>query len=149
MKIKNQAKGKMANIFETKARDQKDGEPARGGWEKMKVRDKRFSPGSHGNRSVCILLTRRSTDLQPTSKDLKSNPNMPPIFAGSIQTKKKGELQDIANALHLDDRGTKDELQTRIKKYLDNNQDLEDDPAFAGLFGRRKRSVQPQTSVPR
>ncbi|KAJ6485947.1 hypothetical protein C8R45DRAFT_870410 [Mycena sanguinolenta] len=70
-----------------------------------------------------------------------------PVFSGTLPSKKKSELQSIATALDIDSNGTKDELQTRIKKYLDNNQaELEDDPTFAGLFGRRKRSVQPSAS---
>ncbi|KAJ6504826.1 hypothetical protein C8R47DRAFT_1316225 [Mycena vitilis] len=65
-------------------------------------------------------------------------------FSGTLQPKKKSELVEIANALDLDSSGTKDDLHSRIKKHLDNNQaELEDDPDFAGLFGRRKRSVQP------
>ncbi|KAJ7746940.1 hypothetical protein DFH07DRAFT_889543 [Mycena maculata] len=67
------------------------------------------------------------------------------VFSGTLAPKKKSELQQIAIALDIDSAGTKDDLSSRIKKHLDNNQSsLEDDPVFAGLFGRRKRSVQPQ-----
>ncbi|KAJ7074913.1 hypothetical protein B0H15DRAFT_47568 [Mycena belliarum] len=68
-------------------------------------------------------------------------------FSGSLPSKKKSELQQLAAALDIDATGTKDDLQSRIKKHLDNNQaELEEDPEFAGLFGRRKRSVQPTLS---
>jgi hypothetical protein len=68
-----------------------------------------------------------------------------PAYSGALQPKKKSELQEIANALRLSDQGTKEEIQIRIKRHLDNHQStLEDEPMFTGLFGRRKRSVQPQ-----
>ncbi|KIJ60436.1 hypothetical protein HYDPIDRAFT_32241 [Hydnomerulius pinastri MD-312] len=71
---------------------------------------------------------------------------MAPIaYAGGLQPKKKAELQEIAQALDISDAGTKEDIQNRIKKHLDQNQSqLEANPVFAGLFGRRKRSVQPQ-----
>ncbi|KAK7030612.1 SAP domain-containing protein [Favolaschia claudopus] len=69
---------------------------------------------------------------------------MSTTFSGALQPKKKSELQQIANALDIDSTGTKDDLQTRLKKHLDKNRsELEDDPVFAGLYGRRKRSVPP------
>jgi hypothetical protein len=66
------------------------------------------------------------------------------MFSGSLQPKKKSELQAIAGALGLNDVGTKEDLQIRIKAHLDKHQaTLEEDPDFAGLFGKRKKSVQP------
>jgi SAP domain-containing new25 len=71
---------------------------------------------------------------------------MAPIaFAGALAPKKKSELQDIALALRISDQGTKEDIQTRIKKHLDNNPNLEEDSRFSGLYGRKRRgSVQPQ-----
>nr|GAT55075.1 predicted protein [Mycena chlorophos] len=65
------------------------------------------------------------------------------VFSGSLAAKRKQDLQAIASALTLESSGTKEDLQTRIKGHLDKNPDLEDDPTFSGLFGRRKRSVPP------
>jgi hypothetical protein len=74
---------------------------------------------------------------------------MAPIYSGSLQPKKKIELQEIALALRISHQGTKEELVQRITKHLDFNQSsLEDNPTFTGLFSRRKRSVQPQP-IPR
>ncbi|KAL4063985.1 hypothetical protein V8B97DRAFT_1435108 [Scleroderma yunnanense] len=68
----------------------------------------------------------------------------PTAFSGSLQSKKKAELLEIALALQISDRGTKEEVQARIKKRLDDNPHLKDNPAFSGLLGRGKRSMQPQ-----
>ena len=72
-------------------------------------------------------------------------------YSGSLQIKKKGELKDICQSLHIDDSGTREELQHRIKKHLDDNSaELENDPAFSGLYttrgGRRQRSLQPSNA---
>ncbi|THH03150.1 hypothetical protein EW145_g6488 [Phellinidium pouzarii] len=67
-------------------------------------------------------------------------------YSGSLQIKKKAELQEISQALGISDAGTREELQQRIKKHLDDySTDLEGDPAFSGLYARkRQRSLQPQ-----
>jgi len=67
-------------------------------------------------------------------------------FTGSLQPKKKSELQEIAIALDISDSGTREELQNRIKHHLAQHEhSLADDPRFGGLYVRatRKRSVQP------
>jgi hypothetical protein len=57
----------------------------------------------------------------------------------------QSELQEIASALGLNDAGTKADLEIKIRKHLDENQEsLEENPLFAGLYGRRRKpSVQP------
>ena len=67
-------------------------------------------------------------------------------YTGSLQAKKKQELQDIAHALSISDSGTREELQSRIKTHLSQHENLlAEDPRFSGLYVRnRKRSVQPQ-----
>jgi hypothetical protein len=74
----------------------------------------------------------------------------PTSYSGALHPKKKAELQEIASALRISDQGTKEDLLIKIKSHLDKNQAiLEEEPKFAGLFGRRKRSDQPQPLLPR
>jgi predicted transglutaminase-like protease len=69
-------------------------------------------------------------------------------YTGSLQPKKKSELQEIAIALEIRETGTREEIQNRIKSHLaDNEEYLSEDPRFSGLYSRnRKRSVQPQAA---
>ena len=66
-------------------------------------------------------------------------------FSGSLQTKKKGELQIIAQQLGEPDGGTRDDLVKVITRRLENSPQLEQDSRFSGLFTSRirQRSVQP------
>lgn len=72
------------------------------------------------------------------------------VFSGNLTTKKKAELVEIAQALGVSDVGVREEIQQRVKKHLeDNATDLQDDPAFTGLYTRnmRQKSLQPQSSI--
>ena len=64
-------------------------------------------------------------------------------FTGSLGSKNKTELQDLATALNLSMEGTKPELTTRINAHFNENQDLKAHDRFIGLFSRRpqKRPV--------
>lgn len=66
-------------------------------------------------------------------------------FSGSLQTKKKGELQIIAQELDESDSGTREELVKKLTRHLENNPRRANDPRFAGLFTSRirQRSLQP------
>ncbi|KAH7100440.1 hypothetical protein BKA62DRAFT_245275 [Auriculariales sp. MPI-PUGE-AT-0066] len=63
-------------------------------------------------------------------------------YSGTLKSKKKSDLQGIASSLAISSAGTKDELETRIKGYLDTHETkLMDDPTYSGLYGRKKRSA--------
>ncbi len=97
------------------------------------------------NANPCLLLASITEfpplpSPPPTAAPLLA---MAPSYSGSLQNKNKTELKAIAGALHLSLDGTKDELSGRIKRHLDSNQPkLEDNPMFAGLYGRRRRSSE-------
>ena len=70
---------------------------------------------------------------------------IPRQFSGSLQTKKKGELQIIAKELEEPDSGTREDLVKQITRHLEANPQLESDPRFGGLYTSRirQRSLQP------
>ncbi|KAG8931982.1 hypothetical protein FRC01_000506 [Tulasnella sp. 417] len=63
---------------------------------------------------------------------------MTTIYSGALQPKKKYELQALAADLGLDNTGTKDDVQERIKNHLAAHQELSQDERFVGLYSRKK-----------
>ncbi|ETW86154.1 hypothetical protein HETIRDRAFT_407879 [Heterobasidion irregulare TC 32-1] len=55
------------------------------------------------------------------------------VFSGSLGTKAKAQLRDIASALGLPVEGTKKVVVERIQAHLDATPALADHPRFAGL----------------
>ncbi len=61
------------------------------------------------------------------------------IFAGSLTSYKKDDLQALALALQLSDNGTKDDLKTRINEKSEDDLNLKQNPWFFGLFNKSRR----------
>ena len=107
-------------------------------------------------RVTCYVSTRfvdvdwAHIDIDPNHHPHTTHTMTTAAFSGVLHPKKKAELREIASALHISDGGTREELQQRIRKHLNDNQvALEDNPAFAGLFRRKKGTRQSnQESVP-
>jgi hypothetical protein len=77
-------------------------------------------------------------------------------FIGSLSSKSKPELREIAAALGLSEDGTKDALTQRITACFDLDPLLRDRPRFTGLFHRATRrrpqatneNAHPMASIP-
>ena len=93
---------------------------------------------------IGLILTFTQTTIVHT------NAMTTAVYSGTLQSKKKAELKEIASALHISESGTREDLQQRIRKHLDDNQtSLEHNLVFSGLF-KRKKGLQPLSngSVP-
>lgn len=67
------------------------------------------------------------------------------VYSGSLGSKKKADLQDIAYALDLSITGKKDDLLALISTHLKDHPEREADPRFAGLYlamarGQKRRA---------
>lgn len=65
-------------------------------------------------------------------------------FIGSLSSKNKADLQEIAGALSLPKYGTKDALILRINAFFDSNPVQRSSLQFSGLFNRRAPRQSPQ-----
>ena len=58
---------------------------------------------------------------------------------GSLSSKSKLDLQEIAGALSLSEEGTKEVLIRRINTFFDSHPRIRDSERFTGLFNRAHR----------
>ncbi|KAG6874107.1 hypothetical protein C0992_008100, partial [Termitomyces sp. T32_za158] len=65
------------------------------------------------------------------------------IFAGSLGTKNKTDLQDLALVLGLSLKGKKIDLQQRIEDKFNDHPELKVEPRFSGLFRRSQKQPAP------
>ncbi|KAH7869071.1 uncharacterized protein C8R40DRAFT_1026638, partial [Lentinula edodes] len=63
------------------------------------------------------------------------------VFTGSLNSKLKDDLKDIAFVLGLSLEGNKDELILSIKSHFGSHPNLSEDPRYRGLFGRTRTTL--------
>jgi hypothetical protein len=98
---------------------------------------------------ICRKEKEAEWDQQRQAQD----PDAP--FMGSLTSKNKPDLQEIAAALNLAEDGTKGALIRHINMFFAANPLLRDGPRFSRLFHRAPRqhplateSVHPTASIP-
>jgi hypothetical protein len=89
--------------------------------------------------------TQRREDKAAEQRRLRAARDPSEPFRGSLTSKNKGDLQEIAGILGLSKDGTVKNLQARIIAHFDAHPDLRDDPLYTGLFNRTRTS-QPKTT---
>jgi len=83
---------------------------------------------------------RAAKEAEREEQRRQRDPNTP--FTGTLNSKSKADLQDVAHALGLSMDGQKKDLLGRIKAHFDANTTLHDHPRYEGLFHRvRHRPV--------
>ncbi|KAJ6448315.1 hypothetical protein C8R47DRAFT_1269962 [Mycena vitilis] len=70
------------------------------------------------------------------------------IFRGSISTKNKPQLKDLAYALDISTDGTSKQLTTRINTFFEDNDAMRNDPWFMGIFTRSRAAAATDSSGP-
>jgi hypothetical protein len=74
------------------------------------------------------------------------DPNEP--FVGSLNGRKKAELQDIAYALGLEIEGQVEDLKSRINAHFNENEEQRTSPRYIGLFPQLARQARQTINAP-
>ncbi|KAF8988602.1 hypothetical protein BDQ17DRAFT_1196352, partial [Cyathus striatus] len=73
------------------------------------------------------------------------------VFMGSLDSKKKGELEDIALVLRLLTTGSKSEIQAQIVDYFESHPQEKESARFSSLFNTHQghcAMAEPHPTVP-
>ncbi|KAJ8693251.1 hypothetical protein PTI98_010490 [Pleurotus ostreatus] len=90
---------------------------------------------------------RAAKENEEEQHRVSRDPNEP--FYGSLSSKNKSDLKDVAHALKLSKEGTKEVLLKRIQDHFDDHPHLRVDQRFHGLFNRgRPRASEPNPAPP-
>ncbi|KAI9454068.1 hypothetical protein BJY52DRAFT_1095640, partial [Lactarius psammicola] len=112
-------------------------------------------------RKCKVREQRAAKEAEREAQRQQRDPNAP--FTGTLTSKTKANLQDIAQVLGLVTDGQKKDVLAQINAHFDANPTLRDDSRFEGIFNRTRRrpamqadktpdttqaSAGPSTSVP-
>ena len=88
---------------------------------------------------------RQAEEQERQRQREQQDPNIP--FVGSLNGRKKAELQDIAYSLGLDIGGKVEDLKLRINTHFDEHEDLRTSPRYIRLFPQLARQAARQTAL--
>lgn len=86
-------------------------------------------------KDTAIQQKQKENDREQQRRD--QAPDAP--FTGSLSSKSKPDLQEIAGALSLAEDGTKEVLIHRINTFFGSHPHIRNSERFTGLFNRAQR----------
>src|SRR5271155_4682556 len=88
----------------------------------------RFQGHTRAKKQKKKETAQRREDKAAERRRQRENRNLSEPFRGSLTSKNKGDLQEIAGVLGLSEDGTVKDLRTRIIAHFDANSHLRDSP---------------------
>ena len=95
-------------------------------------KDAEWAAKEQKKRDAAMRRRQKENDREKQRRDRA--PDAP--FTGSLSSKSKPDLQEIAGALSLAEEGTKEVLIHRINTFFDSHPSIRDSERFTGLFNR-------------
>jgi len=89
---------------------------------------------------------RAAQDAEREQQRRERDPNQ--AFSGSLSSKNKPDLQDVAHSLQLDITGTKKDLVERITAHFDARPEKKTEARYEGIFNPRRRPRNDDNAPP-